>query len=116
MSDKPSRPPAEERIPARLRSWLTANHPDLMALLAGDPNGERLLAETAQRIQSNLNRAEVVQADPSLVDPARGDQVYLMPRPEGVTLEEALIGLIGADRDYWTTRLRFLAATSDPTG
>jgi hypothetical protein len=115
MSHKPSRPQAEDRILARLRSWLTANEPDLMALLTGDPNGERLLAETAQRIQSNLNRAEVLQADPSLADPARGDQLYLMLRPAGVTLEEALIGLIGPDRDYWTTRLRFLAATSDPT-
>jgi hypothetical protein len=115
MSDEPNRSPAEEGTLARLRSWLTANEPDLMALLAGDPNGERLLAETARRIWANLNRAEVVRADPSLVDPARGDQVYVMPLPAGVTLEEALIGLAGADRDYWTTRLRFLAATSDPT-
>jgi hypothetical protein len=53
MTHKPSRQPAEDRILARLRSRLTANDPDLMALLAGDPNGERLLAETAQRIQSN---------------------------------------------------------------
>jgi hypothetical protein len=39
MSDKPSQPPAEERTLARLRSWLTANDPDLMALLAATRTG-----------------------------------------------------------------------------
>ena len=32
-----------------------------------------------------------------------------------MSLEEALIGLVGGDREYWETQLRFLAATSDQT-
>jgi hypothetical protein len=94
-----------QRLRNAIHTWLEGHDPKTAQLLRTHPCGSQALDEAAEALARQLDRAEVVLADPTSLDRSRGDEIYLLLKgaPEG--LEAALVANLAGDQGYWTAVL-----------